>query len=1153
MSLFRNRDSRKSATILRAVPENTACDTALHPDQRDMTTQAYMGTNEGRLLRLGTRSSPSLPGIEEVRTTTHNSNTPALTSTQYCPVSELKAVFGNTSLKGAIGTYKNGRIHWRQKDRESSESDIKDGPRADRNSRPKIQVVIPNGRRDQPLPATPFFGNPSKTHLQSPVIGINNAHDVSPPSASNNIIMRDSIVSPLGQLQPKPIPFGQFQHSVTHSVSERTSHGAKHYETTSGSSSSSRDSQESDASSIYSSHSSETSIEAETAPLPSKFRNLSLNPFNIQSPITAGVFNADDDDLRHRVPPSLAPPRQYTHHPPSYEDAKFRPTCELEPPRWNSTTLKRTQTLTRKPTLTRKSSKRQNCRRSLASNPSMGVINEAISRSTSRQLSNPLRGPSPTLSEAENDLHEQLTSFTEDSGLEVHADETEQALTSITEDSPFKWDDVVAHKDAINHRSSQGATDQPQEESVTTETGNAVPPAVPRKSSKRQSAAHSNAFRLSQVPRDHIVSQMTRGRSQVRSTGLTLANPEYKRMTEDFVLSPIEILPEVVKRTITPSSAETVILNILRSLDHLEDLFATAVVNRGFHRVFKRHELELVKSTLRKMSPAAWEFREIAFPGHDLLHAEDLEMTRPEEEYTPSTYLQLQKRDVHIIRAIKLQIQEKCQSFVRPEISLALTSENAIESARVDNALWRIWTFCKIFGSGKNREEDIVAQMDWLKGGLLVHQKTCTFSIMSTDYMSDTLVGAPDCFAKGNEGGLTAEQLFDMMELWNCLGVLLQGFEGRTAQARKAGIYDNTDIRGGDIDGEELMLDEWRYHLLTHGLATILDLAGPSREPDCSAFQLAQEKGWVNWKPPVFGGTRRNFLKEAASRVYEDKIAHTYAATSTRDVQRQQSKIRIQKHISELRHRKNSGERIPMIRMSQERPMSDWDTVIGNLTRPRPTPASRTDIVSYIPTLRSALAQELSSSIAELPASRTPPPPPSTRSSSPRRTVAQPLLPTPPPSTVPSTRDRNSIAMSMPSIEEHPNYRNDASIPAVPSLATHPAFRNGAMVCAPLSIPPLPLPPSHHHHHHERQNSGMSMHSQSSGGSSPSNPAFQQHQTQRNIYETESYENTADKAIYRIVEMGFTADQAREALRMTDLGDGLRVDRAVELLLSRQI
>lgn len=799
MSLLRNKDPRKSVTILHAVPESTACDTALHPDQRDMTAQADMSSNEGKQVR-GSRSSPSLPGLEEFRNRAHNSNTPALTSTEFCPVSELKAALSSTSLKGAIGTYKNGRIHWRQKDRDSVQSDIKDGPRADRNPKPKIQVVIPSGRRDQPLPATPFFATPSKTLPQSTVDRVENAHDVSPPSANNKAMMRDSIVSPLGQLQAQPISFGQFQRSVSHRVSDRNSTLMKHYKNTSESSSSSRDSQESDASSTYSSHSSDTSVEAEPAPVLSKFRRTLTNPFNIQSPITAGVFDDDEDDRKHRVPPSLAQPRKYVHQQPIHQNAKFQPTCELEPPRWNQSML------TRKPTLTRKSSKRQNPRRSLASKSNMGTISEANSCSASRQLSSPVRGPSPTLSEAENDLQEHLTSLAEDTSLEAPADDTEQALTSLTEDSPFKWDDVVVRKDT----GSPTVAGQPRKDSITIEIGDALPPAVPRKSSKRQSAARSNALLLSHVPSDHIASQMIRGRSRTKSIGLAIAIPEYKRMTEDFVLSPIEISPNVSKRVITPNSAETVILNIFRSLDHLEDLFATAIVNRGFHRVFKRHELELIKSTLRKMSPPAWEFREIAFPGHDLLHAEDLEMTRPEEEYTPSTYLRLQKRDVHTIRAIKLQIQEKCQSFVRPEISAALVSENPVESARVDNALWRIWTFCKIFGSGKGREEDIVAQMDWLKGGLLVHQKTCTFSIMSTDYMSDTLVGAPECFAMGNEGGLAAEQLFDMMELWNCLGVLLQGFEGRTTQARKAGMYDNTDIRGGDIDGEELMLGMYR-------------------------------------------------------------------------------------------------------------------------------------------------------------------------------------------------------------------------------------------------------------------------------------------------------------------------------------------------------
>jgi hypothetical protein len=107
--------------------------------------------------------------------------------------------------------------------------------------------------------------------------------------------------------------------------------------------------------------------------------------------------------------------------------------------------------------------------------------------------------------------------------------------------------------------------------------------------------------------------------------------------------------------------------------------------------------------------------------------------------------------------------------------------------------------------------------MDWLKGGVIVHEQNFSASALTWDDMNETLASAPECFAKGNEGGLSAEQLFDMMELWNCLGVLLQPIEGRTIQAREHGVFDNTDIRGGDIDGEELMLGMYRLiHATNH-------------------------------------------------------------------------------------------------------------------------------------------------------------------------------------------------------------------------------------------------------------------------------------------------------------------------------------------------
>jgi hypothetical protein len=62
--------------------------------------------------------------------------------------------------------------------------------------------------------------------------------------------------------------------------------------------------------------------------------------------------------------------------------------------------------------------------------------------------------------------------------------------------------------------------------------------------------------------------------------------------------------PEAVQsRVITPSAAENIILNIYRNLDHFDDIFATALVNNGFYRVFKRHEPDLIQRVWKSMLP----------------------------------------------------------------------------------------------------------------------------------------------------------------------------------------------------------------------------------------------------------------------------------------------------------------------------------------------------------------------------------------------------------------------------------------------------------------------------------------------------------------------------------------------------------------------
>jgi hypothetical protein len=724
----------------------------------------------------------------------------------------------------------------------------------------------------------------------------------------------------------------------------------------------------------------------------------------------------------------------------------------------------------------------------------MGAIDMAIARA---ECKSPYNQASPTLSQAAHDLEKQLSLSETGTPPRIESDH-EDHYTALTDDNPFKWDEVVT--------ASPSTFEDPTDDLYL------APPVVPRKSSKRVSQHPHADFRLSRVAAPHLAPQTKKTRP--KSSGLTISIPtRTSRLTESFVLSPIPVPPKSeLMRTINPEVAENVILAILKRLESFDDLFATAVLNRGFYRVFKRHELSLMKAALRKMSPPAWEHREICYPGHD---HEDPDMDLPRLEYTPTNYLQYYLRDLYIIAALKSLIKDKCATFLRPEMAVALMSSEEVDRKRVDDALWRIWTFCKIFGSGKSREDDIVAQVDWLKGGELVHQKSCRGTIFSADSIdtSETIANAPECFALGNEGGLTAEQLYDMIELWNCLGVLLQPFEGRTIQAREYGVYDNTDVRGGDIDGEEMMLDEWYYYLLTLGLSPILDLATPCRQSDPSAFILAAENGWMNWPPPVFGGSRRSFLKEAASRVYEEKIAIAYASSSKKEVQREASKLRMQKYVHEIRQRKNTGEKIPEVRMSQERPMSEWEDVMERLTKPRP-PLPTSNLASHIPSLRSEAPDsvlphesvEASSSDAIVARPLSPP----------RRIVAEPLLPTPPPSTVPS-----QYAPSGASSEEHPALRHAMAAPPMPSLQEHPMFaQHRAEQEAPIAIPPI----------EER-------------------PAFQQHPLQREIYQGDLAENTAEKAVFRIVEMGFTPDQAKHALRVTDLGDGLRVDRAVELLL----
>ena len=419
---------------------------------------------------------------------------------------------------------------------------------------------------------------------------------------------------------------------------------------------------------------------------------------------------------------------------------------------------------------------------------------------------------------------------------------------------------------------------------------------------------------------------------------------------------------EEAERNISADAAEIVLLRILENLDNLQDLFATATVSRGFYRTFKRHELPLMKKALYGMSPAAWELREMS-PPYPGLESNDNALPRL-LDYSPSLYLQHYMRDMYTMIALKSMILIHCESFLRADTITALAGGETERASQIDDAFWRVWTFCQVFGCGSNREDDIVGQMDWLKGGILAERQRLNANAtkLETDVHGNSMLfRSPPTFGKGNTGGLTAEDLYDMTEIWTCLGVLVRGFQGKRQEAREHGIFDKADTTAGDVEQEDSVLgkslfslvirsllirstEEWTYHLLTLAPPTVLDVTSPT-SPTAATFAHARSRGYTNWVPPTV--SRATFLKEAVSRVYQERIAERHPAspipspkeeiTQTSSPTPQQTiddvvaaRWRCARHAAEIRAKRNDPN-FKALPPSEDRPMSEFPAVIEKL------------------------------------------------------------------------------------------------------------------------------------------------------------------------------------------------------------------------------
>lgn len=247
---------------------------------------------------------------------------------------------------------------------------------------------------------------------------------------------------------------------------------------------------------------------------------------------------------------------------------------------------------------------------------------------------------------------------------------------------------------------------------------------------------------------------------------------------------------------------------IMESIDSLDDLFNLVLVNKRFYSIFKKNELPMIKSALFKMSPPAWELREMSPPW-----ATETQLLEPDTrvpEYTPSLYLDRYAQDIYTLAKLKSMILVRCSPFLRRDTIRGLSGVDIKRAEEVDDAFWRIWTFCRLFGSNKGRENDLEGQVDWLRGGAKARGHSGALGCMTEPFgMSDVLFEPPEGFGRGNGHGLSPKQLYDMTEIWTCMGVLLQPLHGKCIEARRVGIYEGMDVPTDDPAREEFVLGKF--------------------------------------------------------------------------------------------------------------------------------------------------------------------------------------------------------------------------------------------------------------------------------------------------------------------------------------------------------
>lgn len=180
-------------------------------------------------------------------------------------------------------------------------------------------------------------------------------------------------------------------------------------------------------------------------------------------------------------------------------------------------------------------------------------------------------------------------------------------------------------------------------------------------------------------------------------------------------------------------ASDDILINVFSHLDSLPAMESLSLAHPRLHSILVSNKLFILRGILHNVSP----------PASDLV-----ESLKPSGTHTAKSYMENYTSSLEVVHAIKALIQTRCRFFLT---SGKMDFFNDGAERAFDNALFSIWGFCMTF---RDRRESGGSQMAWLRR-------------------------------------FGSSEILDILEIWQCLGVLLRPLADSPELARKHGIIQN--------------------------------------------------------------------------------------------------------------------------------------------------------------------------------------------------------------------------------------------------------------------------------------------------------------------------------------------------------------------------